>query len=240
MSIHTLFLESLPPPDTDALRIEGEEARHAARVKRLREGAELRLIDGKGSICRARVVQAKRTLDVELLEREQVAPVVPRLELCTATPKGPRLDKMIDMASQLGVAAWRPLDTALGVVEPGAGKQERMRRIAIESAKQSGRAWLMAIGKTQPFPEALEAPHVVLADANGGPYTPTGADTIRVLVGPEGGFTASEIAAAAAAGATPVSLGQHTLRIETAAVAAAAVILHAEGARPDPPARRTT
>ncbi len=231
MASHTIFVDHLPPDEATTTRITGDEARHAARAKRLREGAAIRLIDGKGAVCLARITSARRDIDLELISRETHLPITPVLELCTATPKGPRLDKMIDMLSQCGTAMWRPLETALGVVDPGAGKIDRMGRIAIESAKQSGRAWLMTVGRAMPFADAIVSPsgiNVVIADSRGEPYSPSRAEKIRVLIGPEGGFTDQEIETAISSGAGCVSLGPGGLRIETAAVAAASVIMHAE------------
>lgn len=234
--MHTLYLDIMPAPHEPAVTIRGEEARHAIRVKRLSEGATVRLVDGMGHVCLARVAAARRDLELTLLDRSTETPPTPAIECCTATPKGPRLDKMIDQLSQIGAAAWRPMATALGVVDPGAGKLERLNRIAVESAKQSGRAWLLRIDSPMTFSDALTAVPglvVAVADPSGDPYPPTGAEKIRLLIGPEGGFTEDERATARAAGARLVSLGPHILRIETAAAVAAAIILHEES-RPQP------
>jgi len=232
MSGHSIYVDDLPRPGDARVVIRGEEAHHALRVKRVREGTPVTLFDGRGSLCRARVIGAAgRDLELAIQGRETAPPLTPAIELCTATPKGPRLDKMIDMVSQCGVALWRPLETAFGVVDPGAGKVERIRRIAIESAKQSERAWTMQIGPTVPFPRALEpgpGAALVLADMEGEPFRPTGGARIRVLIGPEGGLTDEERALAERAGARRISFGPCVLRIETAAVVAAAIIMHAE------------
>ncbi len=217
------------------IELRGPEAEHAIRSKRVRVGDEVEAFDGRGLVLRCRVEAAgKRGMSLEVVGRESVEPVRPRLDLCTATPKGQRLDKMIDMLSQAGAASWSPLDTKLGVVDPGAGKIDRMERIAIESAKQCGRGHVMAIGTKRDIEAALEpaarGEALVIADVSGGTYAPTGASIVRLLVGPEGGFLPVELNAARDAGAQVVRLGPHAMRIETAAVVGTAMILAREQA----------
>src|SRR5690606_33999030 len=133
----------------------------------------------------------------------------------------------------------RPLAAARTVVEPRPGKLDRLSRVAGESAKQSGRAWLLRIGSSATLSEALSGTDaasgnlVVVADHSGDPYRATGAAEIRLLIGPEGGFEPREIEEARAAGASIASFGPHAMRIETAAPVAAAIVLHVEGARGD-------
>jgi len=136
---------------------------------------------------------------------------------------------MIDQVSQVGAASWTPIATKLGVVDPGASKLDRMERIAVESAKQSGRAHLMALRRKSSLEDVLASGGtIVVADGSGGPYERTGADSIVVVVGPEGGLLPEELEAARTAGARVVSLGPHAMRIETAAAVAVAVALAAE------------
>jgi 16S rRNA (uracil1498-N3)-methyltransferase len=151
------------------------------------------------------------------------------VEVVSAAPKGPRLGDMIDGLSQVGAASWSPLDSARGVVEPGAAKLGRLERIAAEAAKQCGRAWRLEIGAGLRFEDSLGGGNVVLADALGAPYKASGQGTVRVLVGPEGGWDPRELDAARRAGVRIARFGPHAMRIETATVAAAAVILDVEG-----------
>lgn len=219
------------------IELSGPEAEHAVKSKRMRVGDEIDALDGRGGVLRCRVEAAsKRGLTLAVLGRDEEAPVRPAVHVWSATPKGPRLDKMIDMLAQVGAASWTPMDTKLGVVDPGAGKMDRMTRIVVEAAKQCGRAHLMEIGLKRSFDEALrveESTALVVADASGGVYEPTGKASVRVLVGPEGGLLPEEIEAARGAGgggAQVVSLGPHAMRIETAAVVAAAMVMEREQA----------
>lgn len=211
----------------------GEEAEHARRVKRLRPGDAVLLLNGRGLVARAEVVEAKREFRARVLAERVEAPLAPAVEVWSATPKGARLDDMLDGLTQVGAAAWRPMHTARGVVDPRDSKLARMDRVVREACKQSGRAWLMRLDAPAAFEDALRvaregpATVVVLADASGGPLERFDAESARLLIGPEGGFTHEEIDAARAAGAGVVTLGAHAMRIETAAVVGAAMTIDA-------------
>ncbi|MFU8828447.1 MAG: RsmE family RNA methyltransferase [Phycisphaerales bacterium] len=233
MARHTIFIDDRPLPEArgERIHIEGDEAKHAIRVKRVAESDEVRVLNGKGGVLLTRVLDARKTLELVVESFSVEPPLALTLEMATATPKGPRLDKMIDMLSQVGASSWMPISTKYGVVEPGSNKIDRMERICRESAKQSLRAWPMQIGSRMPFERALTPPsgvRLVLADASGGDYLPHGAGTVRALVGPEGGWTQGELEAARRVGAQIVGLGPHILRIETAAVVLASLIVRSE------------
>lgn len=230
MGHHTIFLDQRDFSDARVI-IEGTEARHAVRVKRVAEGDFVRLVNGRGWLARARVTEAGRRLALEVIATEVADRPHPAVEVWSATPKGPRVDRMIDGLSQVGAAAWVSMACARGVVDPGPGKLDRAARVAIESAKQCLRPWVMETGDRRTFDEALdrhtaagEEVSLVVADAEGGAYEATGSARIRVLVGPEGGFTAEEARRADRAGAQRFSFGPHVMRIEVAAVVAAAQV----------------
>ncbi len=250
MAEHSILLEGLldrfagqtgplnPADPASAIEVTGPEAQHAIRVKRLELGHRVRLLDGRGLAATARIaatgkVRGEWALTAAIERIDQFAPERPRLVVLASAAKGERLERMVDQLGQLGAAAYAPLDTALTVVEPRQGKLDRLERIAIETAKQCGRAWVMEIGESVSLAKALERAKqrnaaLIIADGAGGPYQATGAAEIVLLIGPEGGFTPEEIVQAERAGAVRASFGPHILRIETAAAAGAAVILDAE------------
>ncbi len=241
MSRHRVHADSFP--NSGALIVGGDEAHHALRTKRLGVGDSLEVLDGRGRIAHARLAESTHlgrgqwamTLDISDV-RELPRPS-PAIELLTGIPKGTRLETLIDGASQAGAASWQPLIAHRSVVDPGAGKLERLTRIAAESGKQCGRPWFLEIGAAVHMPEALspvgENVSLVIADASGRAYTPTGARRIRVLIGPEGGFEPHEIDDAVNAGATIARFAEHTMRIETAAIVAVGIILdHEQRAAP--------
>ena len=226
MARHTLYLTEIPEPGTSIL-IEGDEAKHAIRVKRVAAGDLIALTDGRGLTALANVTDARRTLTLTVRTTDHAARTSPSVRVLTASPKGPRLEKMIDALSQVGAASWGALGTKLGVVDPGENKLDRAERVALESAKQCGRAWLLEIGETATLEEACSAPagtDVVIADASGESYTPTGDACVRVLIGPEGGWREDELERAQESGARACRFGPYVMRIETAAAAATAIV----------------
>ncbi len=222
--MHRINLEVGLVPGT--LEVTGEEAHHAARVKRVEPGEAIEVLDGRGNVGRGRLVSIDKPrgewrLVVEVQSVHRVEPERPRVEVWSAAPKGSRLSDMIDGLAQVGAASWRLLATERGVSE--SPKLERLQRIAVEASKQSGRAWHMEIGMSIGFEEALRDPRAVLADASGERYTPEG-DAV-ILIGPEGGWSPRELAAARAANIHIRRFGIHTMRIETAAVIAAGIAM---------------
>lgn len=221
-------LSETPPGDDCALP--EEEAVHARRVLRLKPGAAVQLIDGRGVRADA-VICVVAGSDVRarpgLLER--VAEPAPAVRVLAAPPKGARAEAMVDGLAQLGVRAWVPLLTERGQPDGSSNRRRRWERAALEAAKQCGRATLLAVEPAATIKEALATPAPgrrlrVLADptATGAPR-PAETEAIDVFVGPEGGFAEAEIEALRAGGAVGWRLGPHILRIETAAVAAAAL-----------------
>ncbi|MBL8746090.1 MAG: 16S rRNA (uracil(1498)-N(3))-methyltransferase [Phycisphaerae bacterium] len=230
--MHTLFLPELSPT-CDEVVVDGDEAVHAARVKRLRAGEMVRGLDGRGTLVVAEVVEARRVVRLRVVERRHEARVIPAVHVLSATPKGPRIAELVEGLVQVGAASWTPMQTRLGVVDPRESKLERMERVVVEASKQSGRAWLMEVREKRAFGAVFEVARacgarVVLADAGGERYRATGAESIFVLVGPEGGFTEEEVAEGRRSGALVCRFGPHAMRIETASVVAAAMILNEE------------
>ncbi len=230
MASHTLYI-----PDADEhageIIISGEEARHAVRVKRVREGEGVTIVDGAGLLLLGVVSAAKRELVIRVSGSERVPRAAPCIEVCSAAPKGPRVSDLIDGLSQVGASVWRPLRCERSVTSAGEKKLDRLHRVAIESAKQSGRAWLLEFAEETTLESALREPADLFVMAHGGERAMEVVDCcpagkIVLFVGPEGGFTDREIALAREGGALLASFGAHTMRIEAAAVAATAITMH--------------
>lgn len=230
---HRIFIEGLDQGLQPGARltIEGPEAEHARRSKRLAPGARVEALDGQGRVVDAELVEARRSLVLEVVSVRTADRLQPRLEVWSATPKGARVDDMIDALAEVGAARWRPLATEWGVVDPRDTKLARLDRIAREASKQCGRAWTLELGDRAAMSDALTPDAslgLVMADASGDWYEPKGVGNIRLLVGPEGGWTPRERTLARDAGAALCRFGAHAMRIEVAAPIAAAVILNAE------------
>ena len=218
-----------------------DEAKHALRVLRLRPGDAVCALDGAGRrfaavLERANGECAALRLTAELPANE--APV--RLTVYAGLPKADKLEFIVQKLTELGAAACVPVVMARSVARPdardGDKRRERLERIAREAAKQCRRALPTAVSAPLDWRRALErmASHdlriVPWEDAAGlrlgelRAQCPGAAD-IGVAVGPEGGISEEEIAALRGAGARVVTLGPRILRAETAAVAAAAVVM---------------
>jgi 16S rRNA (uracil1498-N3)-methyltransferase len=215
------------PPSHGRGRLVGDEARHLVRVMRCRVGDEVVAFDGRGTSWRARVASIGRdeaVLDLGAAVVEAATRDAP-LTLAVALPKGDRQKWLVEKLTELGAPRLVPLVTTRGVAEATPAAVERLGRSVIEACKQCGRDTLMAIAEPRTVAEVVAAHRatggIVVADRGGAPLA--GFDRpVVALVGPEGGFTAEELAAVEAAGGRRVSLGPHVLRIETAAIALAA------------------
>jgi 16S rRNA (uracil1498-N3)-methyltransferase len=225
--------------------LDPQEAHHARRVLRLRDGDLVEVFDGRGTIGRGRIECKPNIVQVHIAQTESQPPPTPLLEIAAAVPKGPRADHMVEQLSQLGVDRLILLRTQFTVVDPRPGKLDRFRRAAVESAKQSGRAHVMSVDAPMALAEVLGRPYDLrlIADVHAGPHAAAPADvlptlssarSLLVLIGPEGGWTAQELTIAEQHGCVRWSLGPHVMRIETAAVAAAAILryLATETGRP--------
>lgn len=238
MSRHRFHKEGL---DKSIVILDGDEAAHARRVLRLSEGDRVDLFDGAGTTAEGVVIKAKKTLEVQVEQTKTSQPLTPRIDVAAAIPKGDRADTMIEKTSELAATRFIPMLTDRSVVKPRDNKIERMRRVALESAKQCKRAWLMEIDALQTFPDVLAQPDYDLVLFTDTPTTTTDtwptctgvpdaaltADSILVLVGPEGGWTDQERQVAHEHNCTRWQFAANVLRVETAAIAAVSILRNA-------------
>ncbi|MEX0777151.1 MAG: 16S rRNA (uracil(1498)-N(3))-methyltransferase [Phycisphaeraceae bacterium] len=211
-------------------QLDRDETHHAKRVLRLNIGDKVELLDGAGHLAQATIQswEGGATLHVDTVRH--IARDQPHLTLAVAIPKGPRADDMISQLCQLGVDRFIPLRTQRSVVDPRQHKLERLGGIVIDALKQSGRVWQMRIDPVTDLADVLRLPgdcRLIACAATGDvPSMPvtTGATRAIVLIGPEGGWSDQELADAQQAGLTRWTFNPHTLRIETAALAAAAIV----------------
>jgi 16S rRNA (uracil1498-N3)-methyltransferase len=224
------------------VELAGPEGRHAATVMRLQPGEALVLTDGAGRAVRGVVRETGRDhLWVEALEVEPVAAPSPRLVVVQALVKGDRGERAVEMLTEVGADVVVPWAAAHSVAKWTADRQpralERWRSTARESAKQSRRVWWPEIAEPASTDAVVElirgsATAVVLHEEATVPLSrvePPASGDLVLVVGPEGGLAAEEIAAFAGAGATVCRLGPTVLRTSTAGTVAAAVLLSATG-----------
>lgn len=224
------------------IAVTGEEGRHGARVRRLRVGEAVDLVDGAGTRATGTVAEVGPGGFRVAVAAVAPQPLPePRIVVVQALAKGQRAEAAVEMLTECGVDAIVPWAaercvTVWREARATAGAQ-RWRAVARAATKQSRRAWYPEV------PELARTGDVVrlLRDARLGlvlheeavarlsRLTPPNTGTIVVVVGPEGGISPAELLAFEQAGALPVRMGESILRTATAGVAAAAVVLAATG-----------
>ena len=203
---------------------------HHLRVRRAQDGERVALRDGAGLVGLGRIALMGKAWEVEIEEAERRARPA-ALTLAVGAGDRERFGWLVEKAVELGVTRIVPLVTARTANVATRLREshlEKLRRQALEATKQCGAAWAPDV---EP-PETLEAFAARaaaglrwLADAAGEP-PPASLDgsAVSVVVGPEGGLEAGELALLVSAGYRPLALSAHTLRFETAALAAASAV----------------
>ncbi len=235
-----LFVETPIGPGI-AVPVDGNAAHYLLSVMRLKDGDPVLLFDGLSGEWLATATNVRKR-DLTLLCAEQIRPLepVPDFWLCIAPIKKGRIDLVAEKACELGVARLVPVLTRRSVVDKL--NADRLRAHMIEAAEQCGRTVIPDLGRMVDLPGLLrdwaEDRTLFFADemASEGGGAPVRAafaanpGPAGLLVGPEGGFTDEERAAIhASPAAVPVSLGPRILRAETAAIAATACWMAANG-----------
>lgn len=224
MSVFWAYVEDLA--GEGEIGLPADEAKHLG-ARRLRLGDALVVFDGAGTTGTARVTSlAKRDVRVEVETIARTEAPRDTLVVASAIPKGDRLSTMLQMMTQLGVGAWQPLVLEQSVVRSIDPDAPRLRRILVESAKVARRPWLLEVAAPVALDAVLAelpAGHAACFGDREGSVSAWRGDTRCVFIGPEAGFTENERRAFVAAEVAPVRFAGDNLRIETAAVAAAAV-----------------
>ena len=222
-------------PDSGTLTLDGPEAHHLMHVLRISVGEMVEVFDGRGLVTSAEVVAVrKRDVELRIVSVRREASPAREVILGTAVPKGDRFDWLVEKATELGVTRIVPLITSRSSVDPRDSKLDKLRQTVITACKQCGRNRLLELSPVTTWADfvRIEFPHraAFIAHPSSDARPPSlgtssldDQSSIIFAIGPEGGFTDDEVALAVAAGAQPVSLGPLVLRIETAAIALAAL-----------------
>ncbi len=228
--------------------ITGEDAKHIAKVLRMKVGDELTVCDTKGRDydCMIEEIGAGEVrLKVLSVAPSQSEPDV-RVHLYQAMPKADKMETIIQKAVELGAASITPVMTRRCVSRPDAKSMDkklvRYNRIALEAAKQCGRGVVPPVLPLLELPQALEqmqrtgcsilfyenatapAKQVIAKARESGKEL-----EIAVLIGAEGGFDEDEVALAREHGCHILSLGKRILRCETAPLAALTILMYETG-----------
>ncbi|MEP6742985.1 MAG: 16S rRNA (uracil(1498)-N(3))-methyltransferase [bacterium] len=227
-----------------------DEARHLREVLRLKPGDEIYVFNGEGKEFLARIDESRRdTARLQIIR--EVEPARPeshlQLTLALALLKGEKFDLVVQKATELGIARIVPVitkhaDIRLRDESDKTKRVTRWQRIAMEAAKQSGRAVVSEIANVISFQSLIEIAGdgagvscLMFSERDGQSLLQTKESLaldptpMTALVGSEGGWSDEEIAAARAAGWAIVTLGGRTLRAETAAIAVTVLLQHTFG-----------
>ena len=231
MSLRSVYCP-VPGFRGDQVHITGDEHRHLL-VARTEKDELIEILDGKGNVWTAVVESVnKRETIARLKESRQSPPPPVDLILAMAMIRIPALELALEKAVEVGVTRIVPFVAARSNVGPGR-RHDRWMRIIIEAAKQSKQYYLPRLDEVAGFSEVLSLPaasKIIFAERGGGPLKPALAGSpVLYLIGPEGGWTDEELAAAAQNRFRPVSLGTALLKAETAAIVGAAVIRYEMG-----------
>ena len=224
-----------------SVALPADEAEHLVRVLRLGVGDEVEVFDGRGGLWRAEVVQAgKKSAAIRPLEPLPAAREVSvQLTLVASVLKGDKMDAVVRDAVMLGVAAIQPVVSERAEISIAAlarsGRVARWQRIAVSSSKQCGRAVVPPVHPVTPLDsywnETIAAARLlcveptVVAGGASGVQSVAKPPALHVIVGPEGGWTMTEVAAARDSGAILMSLGSRTLRADAVPIVALTALL---------------
>ncbi len=231
----------LPPENCrgDLLWLEGREAHHALHVLRLKRGERVSVLDGVGGefFCDVQDT-AKNSLALAVKEKKSTPLPSCEITLLVAVPKGKIIESITQKSVELGVNRIVPLLTERTITQldddDAEGKREKWQQVAIEAIKQCGATWLPKVETPQTISEfmirggkielslvgslqtARRHPREWIIEFQKSHGRPP--QSAAVWIGPEGDFTLEELRLIEGAGTKPITLGNLTLRVETAAV----------------------
>lgn len=236
---------------SNIIKIEGERAHYLSTVLRCKKGDEIVFFDGNSSRKAIITGIAMRHLTAEVIgiltvNTESSLNSV----LIQGLLKGEKMELVIQKTTELGVREIAPVITERSQIKE-TRKFPRWRKIAEEASRQSGRTALPVIHEPMPFDDlflsssAFPLPPrpkgIIFWEENGlplkeavlkiplSPIPPFADSPFFIAIGPEGGFAKKEVDIAESRGLIVASLGKRTLRAETAAIAATALVQHLLG-----------
>jgi 16S rRNA (uracil1498-N3)-methyltransferase len=255
MSLSRFYLAPADWQSGDSQVLGPEEGHHCVRVLRRRLGEAVELFDGAGRVAQAVISEICRelvTVQVESIQHHP--PLLHQVHLLPALIKGEAFEWLLEKAVELGAASVQPVATTNSVVQLDAAamakKTVKWQRQMLEAAKQCHTPFLPvllpplklmeALASLRPLAEAGQEPTELrlipaLTPGCGSllesirAWPPTAPRQARTIIGPEGDFTAEELAEAQAAGFQPVTLGPLILRAETATLTALALLTQSWG-----------
>ncbi len=228
--------------------IRGREVHHLRNVLRLKRGGRVICFDGKGKEYEGSITSlSPGQAEIEIEKSKRLKRELPlKITLAPSLIRAGKMDLVVQKCTELGVFRIMPMRTERGLVKLDEAKsrarRERWQRLAEVAAKQSGRVQVPLIEEVRDFASILKKARdfslgIILWEEEGGVRSLRKAfakslslpESILLLIGPEGGFPAREVAEAKKAGLLSASLGPCILRAETAAIVAVALVAYEWG-----------
>ena len=219
----------------EEVALTGDEFRHAKSVLRLSEGDEVTLLDGSGKEFTAIVsaVEKARLLLHVVGEQTSNAEPMSEMSLLVGLLKGDKTELVVQKATELGASRILIFSSRYCAAYINENKLERLRRVAMEAAKQCRRAKSPSVEYFETLEDALRAAEACdtklfacefITENEGSMSEVKG--SVALVVGSEGGFAEEEFAFAQSLGYKGITLGRRILRAETAAIGALAVVAY--------------
>lgn len=235
MAIAKFFIESSVELENNVLlTLSEQESHHAAKVRRLHLNDAVMLLNGQGVKAQALIETInKKQVQVRVQSIEYLPAPRKKITVAVAIPKGDRQKYLFDMLTQLGVARITPLLCDFSVSAYSTKLMPKWQRIITEACKQSENPFLPLLGEPlspqeyvlmhQSEKKSATQSQLFFADGQGESMSHYAlSNDVHVMIGPEGGFSPAEVSYFEQQQVKKICLGEHILRIETAAVAAAA------------------
>jgi 16S rRNA (uracil1498-N3)-methyltransferase len=239
--MHRCFLDAAAPPAVgEAVALSPQESGHILKSLRMKTGDPVQLIAAERLFLAVIASVDHDTVRVKITDEQPSPEPGVRITLVQGLPKAEKMEWIVQKATELGAYSVLPVEMARSVARIGdkeEKKRERLERIAMEAAKQAGRAHVPELLPALRFSDALKQ----LKGAVYAAWEEEGAlrlsEAVRrdqpkeltLVIGPEGGIVPEEIESLRAIGAQTVTLGRRTLRTETAGLCALAVAMAALG-----------
>ncbi len=228
-TVHRFFVAPGTLAGGERLRVPGELEHRVRRVLRLRDGAEIVLLEGDGDETSCRLDGGELVVTGR---RRSIGEPRHRLTVVQALLKGDALEAALRAATEVGAAAFRLVVTERCVArELSPRRLDRLRAVVREAAEQSERGIVPPVDGPGPLDRAIGPGAVVLWERGGPDQARLSAlePPRSIVIGPEGGFSRDEVDAAVRAGATLAGLGPRILRAETVGAVASAIVLSRSG-----------
>lgn len=219
----------------DIATVVGQEHHHLRNVLRLRLGDNIRIIDGEGTVITATITEIGPELtETKIVELEYFKCSTPSIILFQGLPKHDKMELILQKTTELGINQIIPIITERSFQIPSKNRLDRWQRIILSATKQCGQPWLPKLSEIQILQDCIntiqtfdlslifwekEIEQHIQSVLRNKPET----KSIALIIGPEGGFTETEVNAAIEMGCIPVKTGSTILRTETAAIAGVAM-----------------